>query len=490
MSFRSSTSSFRRSLALGCALFAAVWAALELARFPRTAFWGGRKLAQKVVALEAFERTGPVDVFVVGPSFVDQGFDAARFTAVTGKRCFNLGVSGTDMYFQSLLVRELVLPGRTPEAVLWGLRDEVLSRSNINRQYLAAPALAWARGPLGRFGPVLGQYLPHYHRRRITDWWGELFPAADEEVVDAQGRTVLATATRQERQAEREDAGDAGADGATGNEPADDRREEEATGGGFLAEDYAIELAPAEEHVEATLRSLRDAGIRGWFLLTPYYRAVFARHSKYAQALLLGGQADYSAWLERLGRELELPVLDLHYCQEISDHEPYFFDSRHLNGAGSEALGELLGKLYSGARPTPEAWLGTPSRAQRAAIFGHAPPATAPTLPTGVPQPLAAALGFGPGGKLLDAYARFAIERAGTYELVLIDRESRAHSGAYFVRLGPEPYRQVVPPGVPESRSSFGAFELEAGEQIFELHSRTGAPIDWDEVLVAPASRP
>jgi hypothetical protein len=114
MSFRSSTSSFRRSLALGCALFALVWAALELARFPRTAFWGGRKLAQKVVALEAFERTGPVDVFVVGPSFVDQGFDAARFTAVTGKRCFNLGVSGTDMYFQSLLVRELVLPGRTP----------------------------------------------------------------------------------------------------------------------------------------------------------------------------------------------------------------------------------------------------------------------------------------------------------------------------------------------------------------------------------------
>jgi hypothetical protein len=225
-------------------------------------------------------------------------------------------------------------------------------------------------------------------------------------------------------------------------------------------------------------------------VLTPYFRPVFGRLSNYTHTQLLGGQREYSEWLERLGRERDVPVLDLHYCQEISDREALFFDSRHLNGAGAEALGELLGKLYSGERPTPAAWLGTPSRAQHTAMFGQAPPPDAPELATGARHPLSAALGFPQAGKVLDLYARFTLDRAGEWEVVLLDREPSVHGGEYFVQLGPGPFRLVAPPPARAGRWSFGTFELPAGEHGFELHSRTGAPIDWEELLVERAGGP
>ncbi|NOT31338.1 MAG: hypothetical protein HOP15_12905 [Planctomycetes bacterium] len=363
---RSSTSSFRRSLGLGAFVFALAWGAVEAAGLPRTGFFGGRALAEKFVRLEAMERAGPVEVLIVGPSYVDQGFDAGRFGAASGTRAFNMGVSGTDMYFQSILLRDMLLLERAPNAVLWALRDEVLTRSNINRQYLASTAVRWATGPVGRWAFTLGQHLPQYHRRRAMDWLRECSPwlrrmtweaaRGDEraalrawmEPLDEFGRTELAARTRQERVAER-DASERNDD----DDDDDDGGGAESAAGTtrFMSQDYSIDLATAEAHVRETLRLLRARGIAVWFFFTPYYESVIARHTKHAELVLTGQNEAYFHWLAGLCAESGAPLIDLRYCAEISGEPRYFFDTRHLNAPGAAPLGELLGELYSGKRP-------------------------------------------------------------------------------------------------------------------------------------------
>jgi len=469
MSFRSCTSSFRKSLALGTALCGLAWGALELAPLPRTAFFGGRKLAEKFERLAPFERAGAVDVFVVGPSFVDQGFDGAAFGATTGKRAFNLGVAGTDLYLQSLLVRDVLLPGRRPEALIWSLREETLTRSNINRQYLQAPALRYADKPFGRWAFGLGQYLPQFQRRRALDWYQELCLPPDEP-LDEWGRTQLAALTRQERRESQADEGD-----------------EEGGRRAFLAEDYAVELEPARAHVRETLRRAREQGSAVWLLFTPYHRTVFLRRSAYAEELLTGVNAEYIGWVEALAAELDLTLVDLRYCAEISDKDEYFFDARHLNGPGAAALGELLGKLYSGERPLPAAWKGVSGRAAREAILGRVERDQVPVLALEERHALGQALCVRHEGRLSDTYAAFRVERAGAYEVRLVDDGPRARSGTYFVRLGEGNYQVLHAPAEAPRVARVLTAELAVGEHVFEMHTRSGEAIDWAAFEVRPA---
>ncbi len=499
MSFRSSTSSFRRSLLLGTLVCGLAWFAVEEVGLPRTAFYGGRKLAEKFVRLEALERIGPVDVFVIGPSHVDQGFDAGRFGAVTNTRAFNLGVMGTDMYFESVLLRDLLLRAtplqdRTPKAVLLALRDETLTRSNINRQYLASPALSYAHGPAGRWALALGPYLPQFQRRRILDWChqfllatraagarpagGEQARAEWQETLDEFGRTELSTLTRQRHApaGEREDP----------DERDDSGGEGDAGEGGFLAADYAVDLATAEAHVAETLRLLRARGIQVWLFFTPYYQDVFGRASKHARMVLTGQNAAYYTWVAKLAREFDLPVVDLRYCAEISGEPRFFYDTRHLNNPGSVPLAQLMGELFSGKRAVPALWSGAPAPAQFQAILGKREREHVPHLSVGERHALDAAQGVRREGQLLDAYASFGIERAGTYRVTLFRAEPSGAAPALYARFGGGDYGHWLPPPAAR-RAVLLETALQPGEHLLELHSADAKRgIDWSQILVEP----
>src|SRR5262249_39791306 len=171
------------------------------------------------------------------------------------------------------------------------------------------------------------------------------------EPLDQFGRTQLLTTRRQERVAPRE------------REDAEDEEEAATPAGGtrFMSQDYSADLATAQAHIVETLRLLRARGVRVWRSLTPYYESVLARNSKYSEQVLTGANQDYFDWLTRLSRDFDAPLVDLHYCTEISGEPRYFFDTRHLNGPGSAPLGELMGELYSGKRALPPAWSGVPA---------------------------------------------------------------------------------------------------------------------------------
>jgi len=495
MSFRSCTSSFRRSLALGALACALAWGVVDSAGLPRVAFYGGRKLADKFAHLEALERDGPVDVLVIGPSYIDQGFDAERFGQVAGVRAYNFGVQGTDMYLQSILLRQMLLLGRTPKAVLWGLRDEVLTRSNIDRQYLGSSAVNYATGPGGSVAYSLARHLPQFQRRRMMDWARELSMGVRHwswdtsrgekrvelrdwmEPLDAFGRTQLMTLQRMQRVAahEREDAGDDEEDVA----PA-----ASGTGTRFMSQDYSTDIDAAKAHVAETLRLLRARGVKVWLFLTPYYELVLARNSKYSEQILTGANQAYFDWLAGLSAEFDAPLVDLHYCAEISGEPHYFFDTRHLNGPGAAPLGALMGELYAGKRPIPAAWSGVPAPAELEHMLGSFERERVPRLELGARHTLDRTLLVERGGVRLDAYAAFRVERAGTYRVLLSGAQTTPEP-PLFVRLGGAHYARWNPPAEPKPVAGVLETRLEPGEHLLELHSANPKQaLGWDELLV------
>lgn len=116
---RSFTSSFRKSLLVGCLLAASAQALLYWLDLPSPEFFGGFDfLGRKCRDLERFGSRGPIDVIVVGDSRIVVGLDAGRLETLTGLRTYNCGFYGTNLYTQSLLVRDYLVPRYRPRILL------------------------------------------------------------------------------------------------------------------------------------------------------------------------------------------------------------------------------------------------------------------------------------------------------------------------------------------------------------------------------------
>ncbi len=475
MPLRSSLARFRSSLALGAVLLLGAWGWVESAALPRTAYFGGRRLAEKWVRLEQFEREGPVEVLLVGASQFDQGIDARRFTEVAGQRAFNLGIAGTDTYFQSVLLRQILATGRRPRTVIWALFDTTLRSSDINRQYLGAPSLAFLDGLGGVRAFELAMHLPQFHRRRVLDWAREL-AGTQPEPVDAHGRAWLATEVHPLGQYP-DESGERPERGSEGLEDL-----EEAFVPAPAPSPPEVGLPEARAHVEATLRLLQQAEVEVWLVFTPMMQFVLQRDSPHAWRLLTRSRQGHSEWIEALAREHGFELLDLHACAGISERSELFYDHTHLNGAGSLRLGELLGELHSGRRPIPEDWRGLPSRAHHLAILGHEPPAVPARIELGQRLRLSEHPELFPRAQRTELYASVVIPEAGDYRLVLAGGDDGAAAGGVYARVGAGLHRFWRPTG----RRRNVVWSLPAGEQRIELLALEGA-LGWDELVLERA---
>jgi hypothetical protein len=467
----SPTRRFRRSLGLGGVLLVALLGALEARGFPRTAYFGGRRLAEKWERLEAFERDGPADVLVVGASQIDQGLDARRFGEVAGLRAFNFGVSGTDTRFQSELLRQLLATGRRPRTVVWALLDSTLRRSDINRQYLAAPATRWFEAG-GARALTLGRHLPQFQRRRLDGWHAEL-TGAGLEPLDDHGRLQLASARRAVRAAPPELEGKPTSAPSDADDDSNERN----------APELDAEIAEAREHTAETLRRLRAAGVSVWLVFTPFEAPSFARGSVHAWRTLTRSREGHYEWLVELAREHGLELVDLHACPGISEAPALFYDETHLNAAGSERLGALLGELLGGRRPLPEEWRGVPSRAHLAAIFGHEPPQRVAALEVGERVRLAERPELFPLGARTDLYAEVALSAPGAYRLELVPDATRARASGCYARVGDGPMRLMRAGRAPAPTP----WRLARGVQRLELHAVAGE-LAWSELALVPVT--
>ncbi|HED65325.1 MAG TPA: hypothetical protein ENJ09_07200 [Planctomycetes bacterium] len=470
MSSRSSTSSsstLRRSIAFGALLLALGTLVVDRAPLPAIGFFGGEKLAEKELRLERVLEEGPVEVLAVGSSLVDLGFDAAHFTEISGRSAFNMGVSGTDTYWQSLYLREVLVPRLHPKVVLFGFRDSTRTKSAINRQYLAAPVLRDAELPGGEVLAHIASRLPQYRKRRLLDW---LFPdrgRRGKDRVDERGMTITAELHRPKVE----------------GDPAERHR---------MYDDYAVSAETARSTFEDTLRFLREENIQVVVFLTPYLATTFRRGSTYTRETLTSGPDDFPAWLTRVTSEANVPLVNLRYANGLSTDASLFFDSKHVNQLGAKPLAELLARVVETGVAPPE-YAANPSPAEIAAMLGPFDADGTLIRPErAVPiRKLTCTEESGLG--LAHAVARIRIETPGDYGVVL-STGAPAPGASYFLKVGDGPYRVWdLPPG-PANPSGTGIpfdglFALETGEQLLELHARKNVPLPDARIALVPAAK-
>ncbi len=450
MSFRSSTSSFRRSLVLGAALGALFAFAVDRAPWPSTAYFGGPRLAEKHERIEALLRKGTVPVMTVGASYLDQGFDARHFTELTGVTACNMAVAGTDNYQQALYVRHVLVPLYAPELIFWSVGgDGVRGHTAINQQYLDSEAMRRALWPAGHLLVDLEHRLPHAKKRRLIDWFVERDTGRDPDTVDEYGLTVTSTDQRPAR-----------------GPKARGRRM-----------DYESEVTEDEARVvfEDTLRYCKEQGVRVVMVRPPYLAGTYGRDSLYVEKALTGQYAPYYEWWNETLARYDVPVLNVRYC-EISENPRMFFDSKHLNSLGAVPMAEILADYYRTGE-IPERWRGILSRAEIEAALGTYDAALLPTLEVERPVRVTDLLGAELEGLgLASVRARVVIEEAGDYGIALSERKARA-KGSYFVRIGEGRYHIWELPATQgraarRTVSTPTAFRLEPGEYVVELHAR------------------
>ena len=366
MSSRSSTSSFRRSLALGIAWVALGTFALERSPIAPEAYFGGRRLAEQFEALHELAAERDLDVLAVGDSSVVSSFDAARFSELTGLTAFNFGIVASDLQVQSMHVRHVLIPRFAPRTILWGLGSQARRHNRMNEQYLGAPALANAAEPVGLASFELGRVLPQYQRRRLVDWLAALSlprskaydrfgfrttthrmgaesgpaPELDGDATDAAPIALYALAHSVRGVARFRP------------EPMTSRRDEDEARAAF---------------VEA-LRAAREHGIRVIAYTSPYFADKFAPGDEHARRTLRG-DLEFDRWLCATLAEFDVPYLNLRYYEPVSERSADFADDMHLNRFGAESVTEMLARtLFEGSGEVPSEFRGSPSAVELAVI--------------------------------------------------------------------------------------------------------------------------
>lgn len=340
--------SFGKSILLGTLLVGLACTAVECAAVESTAYFGGSSLASKYERARRLAGDGPVRVFALGPSHVDNGFDAELFTERTGQRAFNFAVAGTDLHFQALFARNILIPLFRPTTIFWGVLDRLNTGNPINDQYLDAPVLARAAGPLGARIVAFEHILPHWKKRRLAQWYERCF-GTQEAASEPFGQTRESgvwdqvPGERSGKALEREEARAQGLDVPTPDPDA------------------------TRAAVEEALRFAREQGVQVYVFLAPYDPANFELGAGYSVGRVTDRFKEYEQWLLDVLARHGATLINLRYCAGITDADDCFFQPRHLNQQGARRMTEILARIFLGAPVAPE-WRGIPSSAEQAAL--------------------------------------------------------------------------------------------------------------------------
>ncbi len=338
---------FRTSLALGFGLLALAQLGLSFSGLEAVGYFGGWRLAKK---FELARALGPVEILALGASHADTGFDAELVTRASGRVACNFGVGSTDLYVQSLLFSEVLLPLFEPRTVVWALADKPFLTLPQSLQYRAAPVLARARLPGGHRLVAIESGLAHEKKRRLGAWL-DVLGGRSESVLDRYGQTELA-----ETMTSAPGAGGAGGAGVT----------EEAEPAPSLAEREAL-VAEAYRAFEQALEAARARGIRVLGVLMPHHASAFARGSGYRARAAL---PQFEAFRQRTAQLLEAHggvFVNLRFAPGLSEDDALFSDYQHLNAAGAARLAERLLPLLEGAE-VPAEWRALVTTDERRAL--------------------------------------------------------------------------------------------------------------------------
>jgi hypothetical protein len=341
-------SRFLRSLGLGAALLLLVHVGLCLSDVQPLVRFGGWRLARKFDLLCEARARGPIEVLGIGPSYMDTGFDAQAFEQETGQAAFNFGVGGVDLWTQSVLLRDVLLPLVEPGTLFWSVHDSPFVNRRMTFQYRDAP---FVRDGLGRErarAAVWKRRLPANYRRPLAQWVEGLEePAANP--IDAWGHTANPSTLRGDRE--------------------DDGEEDEAGGVDALnltPEDTQALTEEAFAAFEEALAHAHARGTRVFVLLMPFHRSAFEARGWYRRRARARRFGDYRERLLAIAERQGALFVNRRWDEELSEDDDLFFDYRHLNAVGARRFTAELVRLWRGEE-VPAEWHEAWSRTERRA---------------------------------------------------------------------------------------------------------------------------
>ncbi len=130
-------------------------------------------------------------IFVIGSSRALNNYDPEIISAKTGKTCYNLGVSGSNIPFHEFLIKLLAIHHKKPEMIIYNIDDYGTLYSNdliIFRKDLLYPFVdneminKEVAEQLDK--PLIANYLSSTYRQNMNFFKAAGFPFYGREIVD------------------------------------------------------------------------------------------------------------------------------------------------------------------------------------------------------------------------------------------------------------------------------------------------------------------
>ncbi|MCA8944437.1 MAG: hypothetical protein KDB80_17880 [Planctomycetes bacterium] len=333
---------FRLSLIVGAAILVAAHIALANAECAPIGYFASDMFAERYRGLRDRNAERPVELIAIGSSHVTNGFDAERFAELSGIRAYNFGIPSSDVHFQALVLRDLLIPRFRPKYVLWEVDEQIQSAFESNVVRIESQALRRAALPFGAW-LVAGESLLLQHQRRSVPEWIETIDVPRDFTYDeygflyGYGRLDLKNAgekrERRPRGAPRQ---------SRWKRWFQQRSLAMQLPDPYDSEERYVESEPfPEETVLAAIASALDTaaeyGVEVRAFTTPFHRTRYRKRKGFGPQM-----REYYAWLGAQFEAHGVEYANYRFTPGISDDGSLFADDVHLNGDGADLLTPLI----------------------------------------------------------------------------------------------------------------------------------------------------
>ena len=338
-----------KSLGLGSGIVLAAHAFVWRLDFPSPTLFAQARLAQAYSDILELDEEQGVEVVLLGLSRTANGVNPRLIEELTGYTTFNMALPATDLYQQSLMARDFVIPRIRPKVILWGLPFAARGRFFQNYAIVESPGFTLQKLPFGCYLIDLAAALFVYQRRPLADW-RRTFADPRDEGTDERGFQPYVgeyESTRAPVQVE----------------PGRIRKMADSEDDAPYSEQVALQT------FEQVLRLCRDQGIEVHTFTVPVTLEYLA-HEPSLHPRDYDKKPGYAAKMNAMLDEYGIDCANYRYFAPISDDKSLFFEESHLNVHGAERFTRILiDHSLGGDAPIPQPLSGFYSAAERQACL-------------------------------------------------------------------------------------------------------------------------
>lgn len=367
------TRKFRWSIGLGSTLVVLVHYVFAQFECAPNSYFASDMFAERYRGMAKYHAEKPIDAIAIGNSHTTNAVDVTLLEELSGIRCYNFGIPSSDIHFQALVLRDILIPHYKPKYVLWEIDDRIHSVFHANTDRIESPAVKRAAWPGGSSLVALESKLLHYQRRSITEWI-ETVDVPRNYLYDPGGFLAgfgridlkVAGERRQRRPPgmPRQSKLQKWFEKHSLAQQVPRRKRREVVKRFLDESPYTTEQAM--KAIDGAMATAKEHGTVIKMFSTPFFFYYYNTPRAPAKKMRA-----YRKWLRKRFEQYGVEYLNMRFSRELSQDQDKFADLVHMNGEGAKEFTRLLYEflLEPGAEVPPH-YRGLLSEAEKAA-FEH-----------------------------------------------------------------------------------------------------------------------